>query len=152
RAIIALSTAYGEPLVFPARTAVERRLVSTLAFWQRWADARPYDGAWRDLVVRSAMVLKLLVFAPSGAPVAAPTTSLPEEIGGERNWDYRFCWIRDSNFLIDALLSLDCFDEARSLFWWFMQATARTEPELNVLYRLDGGPGPPERDVSMRGY
>jgi GH15 family glucan-1,4-alpha-glucosidase len=152
RAIIALSTAYGEPLVFPARQAVERRLRSTLRFWQRWADARTYDGAWRDLVVRSAMVLKLLVFSPSGASVAAPTTSLPEEIGGERNWDYRFCWIRDSSFLIDALLSLDCFDEARSLFWWFMQATALTEPELHVLYRLDGGPGPAERDLSMRGY
>ena len=152
RAMIALSTAYAEPLVFPARFAVERRLASTLRFWQEWADARGYDGAWRDSVVRSAMVLKLLVFAPSGASVAAPTTSLPEEIGGQRNWDYRYCWIRDSSFLIDALLSLDCFGEARSLFWWFMQATALTEPELHVLYRLDGGPGPRERDVSMRGY
>src|SRR3954466_7068769 len=82
-----------------------------------------------------------MIFAPSGASVAAPTTSLPEEIGGARNWDYRFCWIRDSNFMIDALLRLGCYDEARSLFWWFMQATALTEPIVDVLYRLDGGPG-----------
>jgi len=152
RAALVLSTAYAEPLVFPSRDAAEKRLAATIRFWQEWADARGCTGAWRDLVVRSAMVLKLLVFAPSGASVAAPTTSLPEEIGGQRNWDYRFCWIRDSSFMIDALLSLDCYDEAHSMFWWFMQATALTEPELHVLYRLDGGPGPAERDLPRRGY
>ena len=93
-----------------------------------------------------------MIFAPSGASVAAPTTSLPEEIGGQRNWDYRFCWIRDSNFMIDALLSLGCHDEARSLFWWFMQATALTVPELHVLYRLDGGIGTAERTIDLAGY
>jgi GH15 family glucan-1,4-alpha-glucosidase len=93
-----------------------------------------------------------MIFSPSGGSVAAPTTSLPEAIGGQRNWDYRFCWIRDSNFMIDALLQLGCADEARSLFWWFMQATALTVPELHVLYRLDGGPGRRERSLDLDGY
>jgi len=97
-------------------------------------------------------VLKALIFSPSGASVAAPTTSLPEEVGGSRNWDYRFCWLRDSNFLIDALLELGCYDEARSSFWWFMHATALTEPELRVLYRLDGAIGIPEREIPLAGY
>jgi len=121
-------------------------------FWESWTGARKYDGRWCDEVLRSALVLKLLIFAPSGASVAAPTTSLPEEIGGERNWDYRFCWTRDSNFAIDALLELGCYDEARSLFWWFMQATALTEPKLHPLYRLDGGLHIIERVLPLAGY
>jgi GH15 family glucan-1,4-alpha-glucosidase len=96
--------------------------------------------------------LKALIFAPSGASVAAPTTSWPEEIGGERNWDYRYCWIRDSNFAIAALLELGCYDEAQSLLWWFMHATALTEPELHVLYRLDGGVAGSERTLPLSGH
>ena len=149
---LVVASAYGEPLVFPARAAASARLRQTIDFWQQWTAARQYDGLWRDHVLRSALALKAMIFSPSGASVAAPTTSLPEEIGGERNWDYRFCWIRDSNFAVDALLGLGCYDEARSLFWWFMQATALTEPKLHVLYRLDGGIGIDERSVGLAGY
>ncbi|MGE5244977.1 MAG: glycoside hydrolase family 15 protein [Betaproteobacteria bacterium] len=152
RALLVLASAHSEPLVLPARQAVEARLRKTIEFWSRWAGGRAYAGPWQDMVRRSALVLKLLIFAPSGAAAAAPTTSLPEEMGGERNWDYRFCWIRDSAFLIDALLELGCRDEARALFWWFMQATALTEPKLQVLYRLDGGPHAPEFDLPLAGY
>src|SRR5262249_31014767 len=146
RALIALVSAHGEPLVLPGRHAVESRLDGTVRFWRRWAGERTYDGPWRESVLRSALVLKLLFFAPSGAALAAGTTSLPEQIGGVRNWDYRFCWIRDSNFHIEAMLHLGGHDEARALFWWFMQATALTEPRLQVLYRLDGGPRADERE------
>jgi GH15 family glucan-1,4-alpha-glucosidase len=152
RATLALTFAFAEPLIVPGRDAVERRLADTIAFWQKWTRERGYEGPWAGAVLRSALVLKALIFAPSGASVAAPTTSLPEEIGGSRNWDYRFCWIRDSNFAIAALLNLGCYDEAQSLFWWFMHATALTEPELHVLYRLDGGIGAAERALSLEGY
>lgn len=152
RALLGMSTAYAEPLVFAGRPEIESRLDGTIRFWRGWLADRKYDGPWAEAVRRSALVLKLLIFSPSGASVAAPTTSLPEEIGGKRNWDYRFCWIRDSNFLIDALLELGCYDEARSLFWWFMHATALTEPELHVLYRLDGAIGIAEQELSLAGY
>ena len=152
RALLAMSTAYAEPLIAAPRRDVEARLGHTIAFWKRWTDERHYEGPWKEAVRRSALVLKMLIFAASGASVAAPTTSLPESIGGTRNWDYRFCWIRDSNFLIDALLDLGCYDEARSLFWWFMHATALTEPALHVLYRLDGGTRATERELPLSGY
>jgi GH15 family glucan-1,4-alpha-glucosidase len=152
RALFALAASNGEPVVLPARHAVERRLADTVRFWESWTGARTYDGRWRDEVLRSALVLKLLIFAPSGASVAAPTTSLPEEIGGERNWDYRFCWLRDSHFAIDALLELGCYDDAKGLLWWFMQATALTAPRLHPLYRLDGGLHIIERMLPLAGY
>src|SRR3989442_799511 len=152
RAMLALTSAYAEPLVFPQREALAARLDGTVRFWQQWIDARRYQGPWRDAVARSALVLKALIFSPSGASVAAPTTSLPEEIGGERNWDYRFCWLRDSNFMIDALLELGGYDEARSSFWWFMHDTALTEPDLHVLYRLDGAIGIARRDIPLDGH
>jgi GH15 family glucan-1,4-alpha-glucosidase len=152
RAAVALAFAYAEPLILPGRCEIEARVTSTIQFWERWAGERHYRGPWADAVLRSALLLKALIFAPTGAPVAAPTTSLPEALGGPRNWDYRFCWIRDSNFLIAALLNLGCFAEAESLFWWFMQATALTEPEVRVLYRLDGGLGGRERELPLAGY
>jgi GH15 family glucan-1,4-alpha-glucosidase len=151
-ALIALCAAHQEPLVFPAREDVERRLEATSSYWRQWAADRAYEGPWRDAVIRSALSLKLLFHAPSGAIAAAATASLPEEIGGERNWDYRFCWVRDSAFMLDALLHLGCPGEAEAFFWWLLHASQLTHPHLHVLYRLDGGEPAAERTLDLAGY
>ena len=151
-ALVVLSAAHQEPLVFPSRAGVEARLDATIAYWRRWAAERSYDGPWRGAVVRSALALKLLFHAPSGAIAAAATTSLPEEIGGERNWDYRFCWVRDSAFTLDALVQLGCPSEAEAFFWWLLHASQLTHPRLQVLYGLDGGQRSSERTLELDGY
>ncbi len=151
-AVIALCAAHQEPLVFPSREEVEGRLEATTAYWRGWAAQRAYDGPWRDAVIRSALALRLLFHAPTGAIAAAATTSLPEEIGGERNWDYRFCWVRDSAFTLDALVHLGCPAEADAFFWWLLHASQLTHPRMHVLYRLDGGERTPERTLELHGY
>jgi GH15 family glucan-1,4-alpha-glucosidase len=152
RSLLSLSAAHGEPLVLPARADVDERIDATAAFWREWSSRRSHDGPWKEAVLRSALVLKLLVHAPSGAVAAAPTTSLPERIGGERNWDYRFCWVRDSAFTVDALLRLGCPAEANAYFWWLLHATQLAHPRLDVLYRLDGGTEADERTLPLTGY
>lgn len=151
-ALLSLSASSQEPLVFPTRENVESRLSATEAFWRGWSTSLHRVGTWSDAVTRSALALKLLVHAPSGAIAAAVTTSLPETLGGERNWDYRYCWVRDSAFVLAALLRLGCVDEADAFFWWLMQASQLTHPRLRVLYRLDGGAEAAERTLPLGGY
>ena len=152
RALLSLSATHHEPLVLPARNEVEARLEATATIWREWSDGLTYAGPWREAVIRSALALKLLVHASSGALAAAATTSLPEELGGERNWDYRFCWVRDAAFILNALLGLSCAPEARAFFWWLMHASQLTHPHLRVLYRLDGGAHAPERELALHGH
>jgi GH15 family glucan-1,4-alpha-glucosidase len=125
----------------------------TVDWWRTWASRARYDGPCREMVIRSALALRLLVYAPSGAVIAAPTTSLPERIGGPLNWDYRFCWLRDASLTVRALFGLGYPDEAHAFVDWMLQATRLTQPELRVLYDVHGNKPPHERILDrLAGY
>jgi GH15 family glucan-1,4-alpha-glucosidase len=115
-------------------------LTQTQDFWQSWVSQSRYRGRWREMVQRSALALKLLVYHPTGALVAAPTTSLPEEPGGGRNWDYRYAWLRDAAFTVYALMRLGFLEEAASFMDWLQKRceTATQERDVMVMYTVDG--------------
>jgi GH15 family glucan-1,4-alpha-glucosidase len=140
-------------VVPPLGDAARARLDATVGWWQDWARRCRYQGPHRDEVLRGALVLKLLTSATSGAVIAAPTTSLPEEIGGPRNWDYRYCWIRDSALVLDAFFALGYFDEGDAFLGWLLHATRLTWPELQVMYDIYGETRLTERELGyLSGY
>ena len=132
----------GGPPRLMAPEEIQRLQHETETFWRNWLHRTTYTGRWREMVARSAMTLKLMIYAPTGAPVAAPTAGLPEQVGGERNWDYRYTWIRDGSFSLYALLGLGYGDEARAFAGWMRDRMDEFTPgsahPLKIMYRVDG--------------
>ncbi len=122
----------------PSAMDVERSIQETEQWWRKWSDRCAYQGEWRDAVLRSLITLKALTFLPTGGIVAAPTTSLPEWLGGRRNWDYRFCWVRDASLTLQSLLNAGYHNEARAWREWLLRAVAGKPSEVNILYGLHG--------------
>jgi GH15 family glucan-1,4-alpha-glucosidase len=116
----------------------EQTLTATENNWRKWSERCTFQGRWRDAVVRSLITLKALTYAPTGGIVAAPTTSLPEQQGGVRNWDYRYCWLRDSTFTLNALLLAGYHDEAVAWREWLLRAAAGSPEDLQILYSVTG--------------
>jgi GH15 family glucan-1,4-alpha-glucosidase len=125
----------------------------TIDFWRTWSSQLTYDGPHQNLVLRSALILKLLTYAPTGAIVAAPTTSLPESIGGVRNWDYRYCWLRDASWTVSALYDCGFSNEGAAFLDWLLYSTRLTQPHLQMLYDVFGEARVPEKTLDhLDGY
>jgi GH15 family glucan-1,4-alpha-glucosidase len=154
RAISSLSFAHDGPATLaPLGFLSERALGRSVAWWQRWSARARYDGPFREAVVRSALAIKLLVYAPSGAVMAAATTSLPERPHGDLNWDYRFCWLRDASLTVRALCALGYDEEAETFVSWLLHSTRLTRPALRILYDVYGNEPPREHTLDRwRGY
>ncbi|SCL52324.1 glycoside hydrolase family 15 protein [Micromonospora chersina] len=145
----------GPPRFCPPEEAREL-LEQTRDFWRAWVGRSCYRGRWREMVERSAMTLKLMTYAPTGALIAAPTAGLPEQVGGERNWDYRYTWLRDASFSVHALLSLGFTDEAWQYQHWVDDRIREAEGggvPLQIMYRVDGSPDLTEEVLDhLEGY
>jgi GH15 family glucan-1,4-alpha-glucosidase len=141
-----------EPIPQPSRDEIEARLAGTAEAWKRWVGALEYDGPWAHQVERSVLALKLLIYVRSGALAAAGTTALPERIGGKRNFDYRFCWIRDASFALEALTRLGFREQVHASLSWLLDATEGTHPRLQPLYGLDGSVPRSQEELPLQGY
>jgi GH15 family glucan-1,4-alpha-glucosidase len=147
----------GAPLRACSGEEAVKLMASTVGFWRDWLSASRYRGRWREVVHRSALTLKLLTYAPTGAIVAAPTTSLPEQLGGERNWDYRYVWVRDAAFCVYALLRLGFTSEADAFMRFIVRHASGTPAgaagPMQVMYGIDGRTELPEQELPhLAGY
>lgn len=150
---VVMTLADRSPVVSVPSERVDALVDATARWWREWVAETDYEGPYEEQVLRSLITLQLLTFAPSGAPVAAPTTSLPEVIGGERNWDYRYSWPRDASIGLAAFLGLGKPDLAHSYMHWLLHASRLTRPRLQVLYTLFGKTQGKEEEVAgVPGY
>jgi GH15 family glucan-1,4-alpha-glucosidase len=137
----------------PRATSASRALTRTASWWNKWSGTGSYDGEWADAVQRSVVTLKALTYAPTGGIVAAPTTSLPEWVGSVRNWDYRFCWLRDATFTLLALIHAGYENEAKAWRAWLLRAVAGEPSDLQIMYGPAGERRLTEWEVSwLAGY
>jgi GH15 family glucan-1,4-alpha-glucosidase len=156
RGVVLESAADGPPReIRPEEIAA--LLDRTETFWESWLAASTYTGRWREMIQRAAITLKLMTYAPTGGIVAAPTAGLPEQLGGERNWDYRYTWVRDASFSVHALLRLGMVDEARQFGTWLgdriRERVGSDSGPLHIMYRIDGSPDLKEDVLDhWRGY
>ncbi|HVU78188.1 MAG TPA: glycoside hydrolase family 15 protein [Gaiellaceae bacterium] len=139
------------PYAVPPRGELEARLDRTLEYWQRYTREIPYDGPWRGAVRRSVLAQRLLTFPDTGAIAAAATTSLPERIGGDRNWDYRFSWVRDTSLALESLLAARLSVECERSLAWVLDASRR-DGELQPMYTLRGEPDLPRENLELAGW
>jgi GH15 family glucan-1,4-alpha-glucosidase len=151
-ALLVLVATNGQPLPVPRRDAVQRRLAETLEVWRAWVVRHSYAGPWRDEVERSLLAIRLLADARTGAIAAAGTTSLPEALGGERNYDYRFGWVRDLCFTLDALLGVGLHELTQDSLGWLLGATSRTHPRVDPVYTLRGDVLRSQDELPLSGY
>ena len=150
RGLVAVLAGEAQPLGVSSLEDIDTRIDLSDEAWQTWVKGLRYGGPYREHLVRSALALKMLLFSPSGAIAAAGTTSLPEHVGGERNYDYRYAWVRDAAYTLDAFLRLGQIPEAQAALAWLVSRLG--EQGINVCYRLDGGPVPPVEPLALPGY
>jgi GH15 family glucan-1,4-alpha-glucosidase len=150
-ALLALLYFNDAPYALPPRGELEARLDQTREYWQAYTRGIPYEGPWLDAVRRSVLVQRLLTFPLTGAIAAAPTSSLPERIGGSRNWDYRFSWVRDTSLALESLLAARLTVECQRSLAWIVDVS-REQEELQPMYTLRGKPDLPRLDLDFAGY
>jgi GH15 family glucan-1,4-alpha-glucosidase len=151
-AFLAVTSSTESPTYFPPPDSFAVRLHDTIRRWHDWSASIDADPRWDAAIRRSALALMLLFYAPTGAIAAAPTTSLPERIGGEKNWDYRYMWVRDASFTIDALIALGLHEHVHSAALWLLDTVAKSAPSIDVFYRLDGSRTSGQSELAVPGY
>ncbi|WP_241645362.1 glycoside hydrolase family 15 protein [Rosenbergiella metrosideri] len=150
--LCALLVSYAEPLAVPTIDAIDKRIETSHLAWQNWVENLSYQGSYPQHVIRSALALKFLWFSPTGALAAAATTSLPEGIGGEKNYDYRYAWIRDACLIIKSFVYLGALEDCQAAYSWLSKTIMRHGEELLTCYTLEGGEVPAETYLVLQGY
>jgi GH15 family glucan-1,4-alpha-glucosidase len=152
RALLSAVVSDDEPLYLPKPEEIDARIDRTIRSWRQWSRLVDYKGEWGAAVNRSALALKTLLYEPEGAIAAAATTSLPERVGGPKNWDYRYAWVRDSSFTLDTFIGLGLHEEVQASVSWMLAALRNSHPHLQVFYTLEGDVPGGEDQLESPGY